>query len=120
MTNEEIKKELSKIPEEDREKIKVVESLSDEEIANISGGASETTETILRKLHLDDKLSPTAKNILENVVKAGGFITFLAGTWYVGKKMGYKQGYDTGKSETNARWTKIWQNHDKCDDDEDD
>ncbi len=93
MTNEEIKRELSKIPEEDKVKIKSVQSLSNEEMENVTGGVAETTEAILQKLHLDKKLSQTTKNILEKLLLAGGIILTAGGIYYVGYNRGYNKGY---------------------------
>lgn len=86
MTNEEIKKELSKIPEEDREKIKVVESLSDEQLTDMSGGLKNPFEN----------LSPQTQNMLKYATKAGCTIVLIAGTWYISNKKGHEKGLAEG------------------------
>lgn len=86
MTNEEIKKELSKIPEEDRDKIKVVESLSDGQLTDMSGGLKNPLQN----------LSPQTQTILKYAAKAGCVIALIAGTWYISNKKGYQKGLAEG------------------------
>ena len=91
MTNEEIKKELSKIPEEDRDKIKVVESLSDDQLTDMSGGLKNPLQN----------LSPQTQTILKYAAKAGCVITLIAGTWYISNKKGYQKGLAEGIKKGN-------------------
>lgn len=86
MTNEEIKKELSKIPEEDREKIKVVESLSDDQLTDMSGGLKNPFQN----------LSPRTQTILKYATEAGCAVALIAGTWYISNKKGHEKGLAEG------------------------
>ncbi len=75
MTNEEIKRELDKIPKKDKEKVADVKKLNDEELANLAGGMTSKTKKILKGLAI-----------------AGAFGTALGATATVAYKLGRSSG----------------------------
>ena len=73
MTNEEIRKQLSKIPKEDMEKINNLKSLSPEEMTSVTGGL---------------KLSRTTKDVIKGLVAAG----VITATTFAAYKSGENRG----------------------------
>ena len=99
MTFEKIKEEVNKMPQEDKASIKLIRNLSDEEMANVTGGVTETTESILRKLHLDKTLNQTTKNILEKLAIAEAFVITAGVFYYIGYNKGYNKGCVKGSAK---------------------
>lgn len=90
MTNQEIKQELSKIPEEDKKKVVGTEKLGDEELTNLAGG-----------------MTPKTKKILKNLAIAGAFGATLGATAAIAYKKGRSAGFKESQEKSQKEIQEI-------------